>query len=195
MSLKYALLGFLNHSSMTGYDLKQHFDRSVRHFWSANLSQIYPALSQMEKDGLLTMEVENQEKHPPRKVYRITGAGRRELKQWLAEPIGLPSLRIPFLVKVFFGGCLEKEEIIALLKDHLSRHRALMDRYLQIRKEIMEHPESKGMEKEFFFGNLTLGVGIKIEQAWIDWLEESVANIEEMNESGVRGGVLTDQRG
>jgi len=180
MSLKYALLGFLNHSSMTGYDLKQHFDQSVRHFWSANLSQ-------MEKDGLLTMVVEYQEKHPPRKVYRITEAGRRELKQWLAEPIGLPSLRIPFLVKVFFGGCLEKEEIIALLKDHLSNHRGLMDRYLQIRKEIMEHPGSKDMERELLFGNLTLGAGIKIEQAWIDWLEESITNIEEMNGSGVRG--------
>jgi len=187
MSLKYALLGFLNHSSMTGYDLKQHFDQSVRHFWSANLSQMYPTLSQMEKDGLLTMVVEYQEKHPPRKVYRITEAGRRELKQWLAEPIGLPSLRIPFLVKVFFGGCLEKEEIIALLKDHLSHHRGLMDRYLQIGKEIKEHPGSKHMERELLFGNLTLGAGIKIEQAWIDWLEESITNIEEMNESGVRG--------
>lgn len=194
MSLKYALLGFLNHSSMTGYDLKQHFDQSIRHFWSANLSQMYPTLSQMEKDGLLTMVVEYQEKHPPRKVYRITEAGRRELKQWLAEPIGLPSLRIPFLVKVFFGGYLEKEEMIALLRDHFLHHRGLLDRYLQIREEMKDHVMSKGMERELFFGNLTLEAGIKIEQAWIDWLEESITNIEEMNGGGVRGGVLTDQR-
>ena len=42
MSLKHALLGLLNYRPMTGYDLKQRFDHSISHFWSANLSQIYP---------------------------------------------------------------------------------------------------------------------------------------------------------
>ena len=188
MSLKHALLGFLNHSSMTGYDLKQHFDRSIRHFWSANLSQMYPTLSHMEKDGLLTMEMEYQEKHPPRKVYHITEAGRRELKRWLAEPIGLPSLRIPFLVKVFFGGYLEKAEITELLRDQLAQHRALLDQYRQIQGEIQEIAGSKHMPREIFFGNLTLEAGIKFEQSWIDWLEESIASIEKMNEDEVKGG-------
>ncbi len=34
MSLEYAILGFLNYHSFTGYDLKKAFDSSVRHrYW------------------------------------------------------------------------------------------------------------------------------------------------------------------
>ncbi|MFZ5632367.1 MAG: PadR family transcriptional regulator [Bacillota bacterium] len=178
MSLKYALLGFLNCSNMTGYQLKQHFDQSIRHFWSANLSQIYPALSQMEKEGLLTMEVEYQEKHPPRKVYRITDAGRKELRRWLAEPIGLMTVRVPFLVKVFFGANLEKEEILGLLREQLDLHQRQLDQYLNIKKGFKEHIETVGMEKEVFFAGLTLESGIKFERAWIEWFEEAIEKIE-----------------
>ncbi len=46
MSLKHALLGFLNYGSMTGYELKKIFDPSIGHFWNAELSQMYPTLKQ-----------------------------------------------------------------------------------------------------------------------------------------------------
>lgn len=178
MSLKYALLGFLNFSTMTGYQLKQHFDQSIRHFWSANLSQIYPALGHMEKEGLLTMEVEYQEKHPPRKVYRITEVGRRELMRWLAEPIELTSVRVPFLIKVFFGANLEKEKMLRLLREQMELHRRVLEQFLEIKGSIKEHIDSEGIEKEVFFAGLTLECGIKFEKAWVEWFEESIEKIE-----------------
>ncbi|MFZ5651424.1 MAG: PadR family transcriptional regulator [Bacillota bacterium] len=178
MSLKYALLGFLNHSTMTGYQLKQHFDKSIRHFWSANLSQIYPTLNQMEKEGLLTMEVEYQEKHPPRKVYRITDAGRRELKSWLAEPIGLTTVRVPFLIKVFFGANLGKEEMLGLLKEQMELHRSKLEHFLEIKEVLKEHIKAEEMEREGFFAGLTVDSGIKLERAWIEWFEEVIEKIE-----------------
>jgi len=133
------------------------------------------------------MDVEYQEKHPPRKVYRITEAGNRELKRWLSAPIGIPSLRIPFLVKVFFGGCLEKKEMIALLRDQLELHRVLLEQYQQIQREILANNKSTHKQREIFFGNLTLEAGINFERSWIDWLEESIVSIEKMNEEDVKG--------
>lgn len=48
MSLKHALLGFLNYGPHTGYELKKVFDISVAHFWNAELSQIYPSLKALD---------------------------------------------------------------------------------------------------------------------------------------------------
>jgi hypothetical protein len=48
MCLKHAILGILSFSPMTGYDLKKAFDRSVRHFWPVNQSQIYRTLAELD---------------------------------------------------------------------------------------------------------------------------------------------------
>ena len=68
MSLKYALLGFLNYGPHTGYELKKFFDVSVAHFWNAELSQIYPTLKTLETEGLVDMDVQVQADRPNRKV-------------------------------------------------------------------------------------------------------------------------------
>jgi len=91
------------------------------------------------------------------------------------------------LVKVFFGGCLEKKEMIALLRDQLELHRVLLEQYQQIQREILANNKSTHKQREIFFGNLTLEAGINFERSWIDWLEESIVSIEKMNEEDVKG--------
>ena len=56
LSLKHAILGFLSIKSLTGYELKKAFDRSVDHFWPADQSQIYRTLSRLVEEGFLTVE-------------------------------------------------------------------------------------------------------------------------------------------
>ncbi len=178
MSLKHALLGFLNYGDMTGYDLKQCFDQSIQHFWNANLSQIYPALSQLEEDGLLTMKVEYQEDRPNRKVYRITEAGCAELQRWLREPMDSPPNRQPFLIKVFFGKSMAKEDLLAQLRSQLSLHKEQMSTYQgPVREVLRQYIEATGLEQEGLFWGLTLEAGIKQKKAWIEWLEETIEKI------------------
>src|SRR5213593_372843 len=121
MSLKHALLGFLNYGPMTGYELKKFFDHSVAHFWNAELSQIYPSLKQLESEGLVEMKVDVQEDRPNRKVYTITADGREELVEWLGRPAEADQLREPLLVKVFFGSAGGKEEILAVLRHRVDQ--------------------------------------------------------------------------
>jgi PadR family transcriptional regulator AphA len=102
MSLKYAILGFLNLKSLSGYDLKKAFDNSVRHFWPANQSQIYRTLAQMTKEGILEKEVVERDERLDMKIYRISEKGREELHQWLATPLPSQDTREPFLVQLFF---------------------------------------------------------------------------------------------
>lgn len=49
--------------------------------WSGKSNQIYKALVQLHGDGLVEQETVAQESYPPRKLYRITGQGRRGLQR------------------------------------------------------------------------------------------------------------------
>ena len=183
MSLKHALLGFLNYAPMTGYELKQHFDCSIYYFWNAKLSQIYPTLNRMKEEGWLAMEVEYQENKPNRKVYHITEAGREELLRWLREPADPSPPRDAFLIKIFFGGELEKEELLAQLRHHLALHQERLAAYQgAVREVVRQNVEATGLEREGFFWGLTLDMGIKYERAWIEWCQEAIEKIKTLND-------------
>lgn len=188
MSLKYALLGFLNYAAMTGYELKQHFDNSIQHFWNANLSQIYPTLSQMEKEGLLAMEVEYQENRPNRKVYKITDTGRQDLIRWLGEPQKMHTIRNPFLVQVFFGAQLDKEKIMAILNHQHNLYRQKLESYRQIKDHLSRRPVADSFKRDAVFWELTLDSGIKFMMALLEWLEEAIKKTEKALEEN-KGGV------
>src|SRR5512137_879203 len=112
MSLKHAILGFLNYEPQTGYELKEVFDDSVQHFWSADQSQIYRTLNELMEENWVTMEVVPQDNRPNRKVYTITKAGREELRRWLQQPPPVQIPRSAGLIQVFFAGQLSDEEIL-----------------------------------------------------------------------------------
>ena len=82
MSLEHILLGLLR-TPATGYELKSTFENSIRHFWSARLSQIYPTLDKMERRAWLSSKKESSDKGPARRVYEVTPEGRAELGRWL----------------------------------------------------------------------------------------------------------------
>ena len=101
MSLPHVLLGMLAEPA-SGYDLKQKFEQSVRYFWYAELSQIYPALARLEENGMLTSKKAPSEKGPSRRVYSRTVKGKNELKSWLADGPVLRTERIAYLTQIFF---------------------------------------------------------------------------------------------
>ncbi|MDI6870199.1 MAG: PadR family transcriptional regulator [Bacillota bacterium] len=171
----------MNYGPLTGYELKQGFDDSISHFWNANLSQIYPTLKEMEREGLITIQVEPQEARPPRKVCRITDAGREELRRWLRTPDDLPANRVPFLIKIFFGGNLAREELLDVVRHHLELHRERLEAYRGPGRAALDRwASATGLQREAFYWELTLEAGVKFEQAWVEWCEEAIKRIEAM---------------
>ena len=116
MSLSHAILGFLDYRPMSGYDLKKFFDQSVAHFWSATQSHIYKALETLEMDGMVELQVIQQERKPNRKQYKITEAGRAELRRWVSTPLPVEAKREAWLIQVFFAHQLTNEEIASLFE-------------------------------------------------------------------------------
>ncbi|MBK9063850.1 MAG: PadR family transcriptional regulator [Acidobacteria bacterium] len=90
MSLSHVLLGLLSTTPASGWDLKRRLGEDPARGWDADLSQIYPALRRLLRGGFVSLKRRRSPQGPPRREYRVTPSGRRELKEWLAEPYALP---------------------------------------------------------------------------------------------------------
>jgi PadR family transcriptional regulator, regulatory protein AphA len=130
MSIKYAILGYLSWQPYSGYDLKKIFEDSAVFHWSGNNNQIYKALVELHEQGMVTLEVQQQADHPPRKIYTITESGRAELRQWLLTAPELPQIRNTFLVQLAWADQLPAGELDDLLngyEEEVRLHRLMLD--------------------------------------------------------------------
>jgi DNA-binding PadR family transcriptional regulator len=118
MSIKYAILGFLSWTPLTGYELKKMFAESTTLYWSGNNNQIYKTLVELHREGMVTLEVQHQEDHPSRKIYTITEEGRSELRQWVLSTPEPPQLRNSFLIQLAWADQLRADELDALLEQY-----------------------------------------------------------------------------
>jgi DNA-binding PadR family transcriptional regulator len=177
MSLDHAILGFLNYRPSSGYDLKKIFDTSVRHFWPADQGQIYRTLSRMSTKGWVEIEIIHQESRPDRKEYRITPAGRAELRQWLITPLTPDENRSADMIQVFFAAQLSDDEILGIFERAAALMRAGLEHYAKIPRNIEAYSEYTHSPREFFFWMLTLEVGIHNLQSSLEFIETLIQRI------------------
>ncbi len=182
MSLQYALLGFLNYQPMTGYELKQTMDVSTSNFWHAKQSQIYTTLKKMEGAGLVISQVEAQDGRPDRRVYEITGNGRGQLHTWLAQPLTELQLHKELLLlKLFFAAPLEKQTILTQLRLQRDLHQQQAATYQNETNAILEKlaESSPELEKDILLWNAARRFGEMFEDMNVNWLDETIAMVEE----------------
>ena len=115
MELRHTILGLLSWKPASGYDLKRIISESEIFYWSGNNNQIYKSLIELQKEGLVTYQVQVQESLPAKKIYSITDQGRSELFQSLLATPEAPELRKGFLIQLAWAEMLSDEEILTLL--------------------------------------------------------------------------------
>jgi DNA-binding PadR family transcriptional regulator len=84
MSVRNALLTLLDREPMHGYSLRLEFEAATGSTWPLNVGQVYTTLGRLERDGLVEAAGDENETH---RVYRITDAGRAEVRSWFASPV------------------------------------------------------------------------------------------------------------
>lgn len=181
MSLEHILLGML-HESSSGYDIKREFSEGARHFWSAELSQIYPTLKRLESRGWLKSRMKPSAKGPPRRVYRRTAEGRRELLVWLREGPQMGTERFAYLAQLVFMGELEDLEatshFMVCLRGRLSDFLSML---VQVESELAgKRGESvDSLSAENFHEYLAIRMGVHSLRAKVRWCDESLERIQE----------------
>ena len=110
MSLPHVLLGLLEETPGTGYELARAIRERMDPSWRAGFSQIYPALRRLRRRGWVLLRVLGPRRGPRRHLYRTTAEGRRELQRWLLET---PPARGPndeMLARLALAGALPPAE-------------------------------------------------------------------------------------
>lgn len=179
MSLPHILLGMLR-EPQSGYDLKKSFGQSLQHFWHAELSQIYPTLKRLERDGLVSSRIGESRAGPQRREYRRTAKGRRVLLAWLRDGPVTGTERIGYMAQVYFLSELGDSEKSAAWFERLRDHMSTWLDALRGIEEEWKRADSRypdNLPDRDFHEQLTLALGIRKVQANLDWCEESIARL------------------
>jgi DNA-binding PadR family transcriptional regulator len=113
----YALLGLLSFGEpLTGYELKQRADRTLRFYWvSPAMSQVYSELERLQSQGLVKAHGDGRAT-----AYSLTAKGRRELATWMTgTEVGFPVLKHPVALRLMLGALVDPDAVRTLLRDHL----------------------------------------------------------------------------
>ncbi|WP_084546303.1 PadR family transcriptional regulator [Glycomyces arizonensis] len=166
MSLRYALLGLLAEQPASGYDLTQRFEQQLATIWPAKHPQIYGELSRLADAGSIEIDSEGPR---GRKVYRITDAGRAEMRRWLTEEPVDHTMRIEPILRSLFYWLMEPDD----LERHLEREAAYYREQAEVFKQVAaakdrgdygDAPHVKSMR-------ITVEAGIRLYEALADWAE------------------------
>jgi PadR family transcriptional regulator AphA len=167
----YAVLGLLTFGEMSGYDLNKIADQSIAFFFTPAKSQIYSELRRLVSLGYATGREVEQDRRPDKRLYRITDRGRRALREWLeTAEVESAEIKSAFLVKVFFGGHMNRESFLAQVKEMRRRDADQLHALKEIEKVIKD-------EDDMFFPYLTLKCGLAHTRAVIRWEDEVIREL------------------
>lgn len=169
---RYALLGILTRGPMAGMDIKRFIDGSIGHFWAESYGNLYPRLHQMEADRVVERHTEARDAAPDAFVYSITAAGRREFREWLAQPYKEQRVRDELTLRVFFGREIPVERTAGQIERFAEQQRETLAAFGEVRRRIAEEYAD---DPDRGFWLLTLRRGELVAGARLLWAEESLA--------------------
>lgn len=165
MDVKTVCLGMLTDGPASGYDLKKQFESTFAHFFAAGYGSIYPALSSLAEQGLVSCEEIPQEGKPDRKVYEITDEGRAFLLEALQNPCPCHKVRSEFLATMCFAHLMRPADIETVLDHRLHDIAMYQEMFRQFEQEcIAGWPEGR---------KFVLGFGKAVAKAMETYIREN----------------------
>ena len=186
--LGYAILALLARQPGTGYELSARARRPLGYFWFARHSQVYPELQRLLAAGLVRFDAAPGPGPRGKKVYSLTEAGVRVLRDWVTQAPSSVHARDDLLLKAYAVWTADPAAAQHLFAGQAARHHERLREYEQDWRQIesrhnggappVTHPE--------FGSYATLKCGIDHERqriAWLQWLVQQLA----AHQAGPRG--------
>ena len=159
------ILGLLFHEDLTGYDIKKRIDGAISFFWKGSFGSIYPALSDMEKSGLVEKRRTEIKGRREKILYHITDKGIDALKEWLKVAQAANDLKYESMLKLYFGGVADKGTALKNIRYFEEQ----VKRDLAVLKVYQENLEKVVDQKDHVYYYLTVTFGIDTYEAYLKW--------------------------
>lgn len=171
----YAILGILNLSPCTGYDIKKYSDKVLSGFWNENFGHIYPTLKRMREEGMI--EVVFKEKNEKKVQYGITEKGKQEFETWLLEETMQQPVRSEFMLKLLFSSSQPRENVLQMLEHYKELHEKNREKYLEMQRNLEQGIQEISKERVCFF-KAVLRRGLLSNEAVIQWCDETIEELK-----------------
>ena len=156
-------MGVLTLGDASGYEIKKAFEDSpVGDFMEASYGSIYPALTKLTDEGLVTCDERAQEGRPDKKVYSITDQGRETFLAAMSSAPSEDKYRSEFAFMMLFADEMSSEQISQLIDLQIMRYRQKRNE----KRLVNFRPESKAAQ-------FLAGYGEAVFDASITYLENN----------------------
>ncbi len=171
----YAILGILNLSPSTGYDIKKYSDKVLSGFWNENFGHIYPTLKKMLEDEMI--EIIFRETNDKKVRYGITEKGRQEFEAWLLEDIVQQPIRSEFMLKLLFSSSQPRDNVIRMIESYKELHKKNIEKYLGMQEDL-EQGIKEVLKERVCYIKAVLRSGIISSEAVIQWCDETIEEMQ-----------------
>lgn len=162
---QFALLGALSIQPMSGYEIKKMMAESTNYFWSESNGQIYPTLSKLAKNKLVTID-KQMVGAKIKNIYTLTKTGQIKLQEWLMQDFEYSPPRDELLLKLFYGQNVAPKFSIQQIQKHLQKCQELLVICKNIENKLTILVK-QGKRPVYFLLTVKAGVGaVKTEIAW-----------------------------
>jgi DNA-binding PadR family transcriptional regulator len=169
VNLRFFILGLLAQRSMSGYDVKRYLKNLSWLMGSPSAGSIYPALRTLLKSEWVTVDVELRQDRPPRKVYTITEAGRRQLDEWVDQPVKPSGSMKAFMMQLIMASHYAPDRLIALMR----QRRTEVARQQQ---ELTTSSAQKGTAKDVG-ERMAVEYALSVADSELAWLDRELGRI------------------
>jgi PadR family transcriptional regulator, regulatory protein AphA len=160
MNIRTLCLGILSFREASGYEIKKEIeDGMFSHFIEASFGSIYPALTMLNAEGLVTLRAEEQTGRPDKKVYAITDAGHEVLAKSLSVVPARDKYKSEFLFEMLMQHYLSHGHIVVALEKQLADQREELAKMEQTRNDPAQQ-RIPGCEFVMGYGHAVLSAAI-----------------------------------
>ena len=135
------ILSLLLIKSMTIYEMKMFIQKNLSTVCSDSLGSIQSAIKKLREKNCVSLQ-EYAENGVLKKEYRITTAGRKQFRDWIAMPMNLQKVKNMEEGKFFFLGMAPREIRIESIRGYIESLSTERGKLLQIQSYVQKTRET-----------------------------------------------------
>jgi DNA-binding PadR family transcriptional regulator len=154
---------------MSGYDINRVLKSLGWLVGNPSFGSLYPALHALQEDGWVTVDVDNRERKPSRKVYSITDTGKRNLRQWIDQPAGPNASTKAFVMRLILADSYSYAGLIGQLHQ---RRAQVAAHFTTLEQTSTTEDDQRDLGQQ-----MALEYGLALANAELAWLDSTLERL------------------